>query len=396
MSGPLGSVGRDGWGRPGTAGTGEARGAAGATVGSPPRLRLSLRLNNDLPPSQFLEIATAAEEAGFDQLWVSHDLLLRSAPVLLAAAARETSRIKLGAGVLNPYSAHPVELAMHAATLQELSGGRALLGIGAGAAGLLGAAGVPRPEPLARTRAALASCRAMLGAAPSAAGPRPGPASTEAAASGRAPAAEARLAIPLPVPVPVYLGAMGPRMLELAGELADGALALLYPPEHYPLARSQVLLGAERAGRSPGELDLPACVWVSVDEDRAAAEAALADKLAFFGQELSPYLLARAGMRPEDFAPAKGALEGGDRSRARSLVTPAMLRLGIAGTPEEVASRCAGLVLGGAAHLSFGPPLGPDPLRAVGTLSRQVVPLLEEAVVAWRAQPAGSSPGEMR
>ena len=81
-------------------------------MNGPARLRLSLRLNNDLPPSRYIEIAVAAEEAGFDQLWVSHDLLLRSAPVLLAAAAGVTSRIHLGAGVLNPYSAHPAELAM--------------------------------------------------------------------------------------------------------------------------------------------------------------------------------------------------------------------------------------------------------------------------------------------
>ena len=62
--------------------------------------------------------------------------------MLLAAAATATSRIMLGTGILNPYSAHPVELAMHAATLQELSGGRALLGLAAGAAEFLQLAGI--------------------------------------------------------------------------------------------------------------------------------------------------------------------------------------------------------------------------------------------------------------
>ncbi len=338
-------------------------GAAGAAAGGA-AIRVSLRLNNDLPPSRFLELAGVAEESGFDQLWVSHDLLLRSAPVLLSAAAGVTSRIRLGAGVLNPYSAHPVELAMHAATLQEVSGGRALLGIGAGAAGLLGAAAIDRPAPLERTREAIATCRSLLGGAP---GARP------------------RLAIPLPVPVPLYVGAMGPRMLGLAGELADGALALLYPPEHYPLARAQVLAGAETAGRSPGELDLPACVWVSVDEDPAAAEAALAEKFAFYGQDLSPYLLGRAGLRPADFAPAAAALAAGDGRLARSLILPAMLRLGIAGTPEQVAVRCASLVAAGASHVSFGPPLGPDPVRAVKTIGREVVPVLRKSATTQGA-----------
>ncbi len=125
-------------------------------------LRTSLRLNNDLTVPAFVELAVAAEEAGFDQLWVSHDLFSRSAPVLLAAAATATRRIMLGTGVLNPYSAHPVELAMHAATLQELSGGRALLGLAAGAAEFLGRAGIAQGGPLARTRQAALACRALL------------------------------------------------------------------------------------------------------------------------------------------------------------------------------------------------------------------------------------------
>ncbi len=345
------------------------QGARAPAAGSA-ALRVSLRLNNDLPSDRFLELAVAAEESGFFQLWVSHDLLLRSAPVLLSAAAGVTNRIQLGAGVLNPYSAHPVELAMHAATLQEVSGGRALLGIGAGAAGLLAAAGIERPGPLERTREAIGTCRSLLRGAP---GGRPS------------------VVTSFPVPVPLYLGAMGPRMLALAGELADGALALLYPPEHYPLARAQVLSAAEAVGRSSDELDLPACVWVSVDEDPEAAQGALAEKFAFYGQDLSPYLLGRTGLRPADFAPAASALAGGEQRLARSLVTPAMLRLGIAGTPDEVATRCAALLEAGATHLSFGPPLGPDPVRAVQTIAREVVPALEQAALRPRAT-AGATP----
>ncbi len=93
---------------------------------------------------------------------MSHDLFLRSAPVLLAAAATATQRVMLGVGVLNPYSAHPVELAMHATTLQELSGGRAMLGVAAGAAGFLELAGISQGQPLMRSRQTLLACRALL------------------------------------------------------------------------------------------------------------------------------------------------------------------------------------------------------------------------------------------
>lgn len=327
--------------------------------------RTSLRLNNDLPTPAFVELAVAAEEAGFDQLWVSHDLFLRSAPVMLAAAATATRRLMLGAGVLNPYSAHPVELAMHAATLQELSQGRALLGVAAGAAEFLSRAGVPQREPLARTRQAVLACRALLDGT--------SPAGTPGAGTW---GDDAYLRPPPSHRVPVYLGAMSPKMLALGGEVADGVLALLYPPEHYPVARSQIEEGLTRAGRPAGAVDIPACVWVSVAEDADAAKAALAAKLAFYGGAFAPYLLERAGLAREDFAPAAAAQLRGDMAGAAGLITPAMLRLGMAGTPDDVVARCGALLDHGASHLSFGPPLGPDPLRAVGLLGRHVIPRL--------------------
>ena len=333
-------------------------------------------MNNDLPVTTFVELATRAEEAGFDQVWVSHDLFLRSAPVLLSAAATRTHRVRLGVGVLNPYSAHPVELAMHAATLQELSGGRAILGIGAGAPGFLGQAGVAQERPLARTRQALLACRALLDGAP--------PAGT--AGSGPWGRSAHLLAIP-PPRVPIYLGALSPRMLALGGELADGVLALLFPPEHYPVARAQVARGRDRAGRPPGAVDVPACVWVSVDKDREAANEALAHKLVFYGPELAPYLLERSGLAQEDFEPAAAARQRGRPDEAARLITPAMLRLGIAGTPEEVVARCAPLLAQGATHLSFGPPLGPDPLTAVELLGRDVIPRLRRMGLAGRQEP---------
>ncbi|MHB1434311.1 MAG: LLM class flavin-dependent oxidoreductase, partial [Streptosporangiaceae bacterium] len=140
-------------------------------------LRFSLRLNNDLPVPRFAALAAAAEYAGFDQVWISHDLFWRSAPVLVAAAAAATTRISLGIGIMNPYSEHPAELAMHAATLQELSAGRFLLGLGAGAQEFLAWAGIARPRPLAATREAVLACRTLLSRGRPAARGAPDPAS---------------------------------------------------------------------------------------------------------------------------------------------------------------------------------------------------------------------------
>jgi len=321
-------------------------------------LRTSLRFNNDLPIEDFVRIAVLAEEAGFDQLWVSHDLFWRSAPVLMTAAARATTRIELGAGVFNPVSMHTSEIAMVAASLSEVSGGRMLLGIGAGADRFLDWARLPYETPVTRTRKAISELRALL--------------------AGEVPDGwqeEGRLRTG-PVAVPIYVGAMGPKMLGLAGELADGALPLLFPPEHYPQAAAQIEAGAQRAGRELSAVDVAACIWCSIDADPAKARRALAEKIAYYGPSFAPYLLGRASITLEDFGPIQEELARGNQSRAAELVTPRMLSLGIAGGVDEVIERCRGLIAAGAGHISFGPPLGPDPMRAVVALGREVLPAL--------------------
>ncbi len=129
-------------------------------------MRISLRVNNDLPAERFVRLAVLAEEVGFEQIWVSNDLFWRSAPVLLAAAAGATSRIGLGVGVFNPVSMHVSEIAMAAASLHEVSNGRFTLGIGAGADEFLQWAGVAAGTPVARTRRALIELRALLSGVP--------------------------------------------------------------------------------------------------------------------------------------------------------------------------------------------------------------------------------------
>ena len=125
-------------------------------------MRFSVRLNNDLPTGDYVTLAQVAETAGFDQFWVSHDLFVRSAPVILSAVAQATSRIRIGTCIVNPYTLHPSEIAMMAATLDELSDGRFNLGIGAGAAEFLKWIGIPQERPLRDTRQAIEQISAVL------------------------------------------------------------------------------------------------------------------------------------------------------------------------------------------------------------------------------------------
>jgi 5,10-methylenetetrahydromethanopterin reductase len=327
-------------------------------------MRFSLRLNNDLPLPEYVALAQAAEAAGFDQFWVSNDLFLRSAPVILAAVAGATKRIEIGSCILNPYTIHPSEIAMLAATLDELSGNRFNLGLAAGAADFLGWAGLPQTRPLAEMRATITTIRALLRGER---GPFAGP---FAPWSG-----EAYLRFAAPRATPIYLGAMSPAMLRLAGELADGALPLLFPPEHYFGVRPYIEEGIAARDPGLGELDLAACIWVALDENRAAARGALAQKVAYYGHALSPLILARLGLTRADFAPIERALMAErDEPKALALVDERMLAIGVVGTARDVIARIEPLAQAGAHHISFGPPLGPHPLAAVRQLGREVLP----------------------
>src|SRR5262245_47537942 len=330
-------------------------------------MRFSLRLHNDLPRAVYVALAQTAEAAGFDQLWVSNDLFLRSAPVVLAAVAHTTQRIELGTGILNPHTIHPAELAMLAATMDELTGDRFNLGLGAGAADFLAWIGLADPRPVRTLRETIDGVRRLL--------------SGQALAADAGPflhgSAEAYLRFRPRRVTPIYLGAMGPRLLGLAGELADGALPLLLPPEHYFTVRPLIDAGLHRRDPARGPLDLAACVWVSVAEDAQAARRALAEKVAYYGQALGELIHARLGVTRETFAPITHAvMTEHDLARAAAMVTDSMLAIGIAGPPEVVLDRLLPLVRAGVEHVSLGPPLGPDPVRAVELLGRRVLPHL--------------------
>jgi 5,10-methylenetetrahydromethanopterin reductase len=160
-------------------------------------------------------------------------------------------------------------------------------------------------------------------------------------------------------------------------QLADGALPLLLPPEHYFTVRPLIEAGMARRETARGRLDLAACVWVSVAEDRTAARRALAEKIAYYGHALGDLIRARLGVTREAFAPiTRAAMAEKDLARAAAMVTDEMLEIGVAGPPEAVVERLLPLVRAGVRHVSLGPPLGPDPIRAVELLGHRVLPRL--------------------
>ncbi len=327
-------------------------------------MKFSLRFNNDLPVRDYIHYAKAAEAAGFDQFWVSDDLLLRSAPVILSAVALATDRIEIGTCILNPYTLHPAEMAMVAATLDELSGGRFNLGLSCGAEDFLRWLGLEFRYPRTLVVETVTALNKLTS-------------NQNAAVDGMVLkwTEEAWLRFEAKRRVPIYLGAMGPKMLEEIGAIADGGLPLLFPPEHYANVLPHIERGLERAGRSHDGIDLSACIWCSVSADQQAAEAMLADKIAYYGHAMSPLILRQLGLTRADFEPIRRACHvEQNKLAARAMVTPRMMRIGIAGTTDALNARLEKLADLGVRHLSFGPPLGPDILAAIDAIGRDVIP----------------------
>jgi 5,10-methylenetetrahydromethanopterin reductase len=325
-------------------------------------VRFSLRFNNDLSIPEYIALAQAAEAMGFDQFWVSNDLFLRSVMAILPAVALATTRLEVGTGILNPYTIHPAEIAMFAATMDELSGNRFNLGLAAGAGEFLKWVGIEQGSTLAVLRETIQAIRGLQG-------------------GERVPldgqflrwSDEAYLRFTAPRLTPIYVGAMGPKMLALSGETADGALPLLFPPEHYFGVLPYIKAGMAHRPAALGSLDLAACIWVSVAQDRAAARRVLAQKIAYYGHALGPLIWDRLGLTKANFLPIEQAMMvERDEEKAIAMVDERMLAIGIVGSAHDVIERLEPLVAAGARHLSFGPPLGPDPLAAVQLLGEVV------------------------
>lgn len=327
-------------------------------------MKFSIRLNNDLPVAEYIQLAQSAEKAGFDQFWVSHDLFIRSSMVILTAVASATEKIEIGTCILNPYTLNPSEIAMFSATLDEYSGGRFNLGISSGAAEFMKWIGIETPKPRTTLVESVKAIQALLAGE---AYPHEGHFINWTD--------EAYLRFESPRKIPIYIGAMSPKMLQSIGEIADGGLPLLFPPEHYANVLPHIETGAQRAGRDMSEIDVAACIWCSVAEDAETAKDPLREKVAYYGHALSPTIYDALGVPQSEFREIERlVMVEKDMTAAKKQVTDDMLKIGIVGTAEDLIARIEKLVDMGVNHLSFGPPLGPNRLEAIQQIGAKVIP----------------------
>ncbi|TYB49338.1 LLM class flavin-dependent oxidoreductase [Actinomadura chibensis] len=298
-------------------------------------MKFSYAMLPDYPLSESLASIALADELGFHAVYAADEPWHKDLWLLFAAAAASTSRIRLGPSVSAVTLREPSLIAQAAATLDELTGGRAEVVLGSGNFGVLAQYKIDwtTTKPLTRVKEAVAVVRTLL---------------DEGAITrdGEFYSYDGLFTFARPVQerLPVKIGAMrGPKSFEAAGELSDGVHhALSYSRRAYEYAVEHVRKGAERAGKDWRTLDIGAWVVFAVGPDSAAAKEAARSMVGLYASAMPAEQLERNGVDPADMIPIVQAIGNGDLAKAIELTTPEITeKLSLAGTPEEVRARIA-------------------------------------------------------
>ncbi|MDH5266527.1 MAG: LLM class flavin-dependent oxidoreductase [Candidatus Bathyarchaeota archaeon] len=328
------------------------------------------------PVEKLFRIAKVNEEAGFDSIWVPDHILFIPPGIVpeawstLAATATVTEKAALGTCVTDPHRYHPAVLAQKVATVDQISGGRVILGLGAGEAMNLEPFGIEWKKPISKLVEAVTIMRKLW--------------------SGEVLNYEGRfwrlkdafLQInPVKGRVPIYFGANGPRTLRLTGEMADGWLSIPLSPRLYKERLKLVKEGAGKAGRSLDDIDTGVYLYTSVTEK---AEDAYKQIEKIRSQVIpSPDLLREAGYDielPEELQSISyfKALLNSEwvekfLAYGELIPTEAAIEFSIAGTVEDCINKIDEFTKAGVKHFLLLN-VGPDPRQVMKAYSEEIIP----------------------
>ena len=343
-------------------------------------MKLGVSLGYLIPgitPADHLDVVQEAERLGYDSVWAA-EAYGSDAATVLAWLAAGTSRIKLGSAIFQMPARSPAMTAMTAATLDLLSGGRAVLGLGtSGPQVAEGWHGQRFARQLKRTREYVAVLRMAL-------------ARERVEFHGETielplpdgPGKPLKLTIsPVQDRIPIYLAAIGPKNTALAGEIADGWIPIFFSPEHVAEVRAPLDEGAARSGRSLDDFDIAPTVNTYVSDDREGARDRMRPFLAlyiggmgsreqnFYNQLVQRYGFEDAARQVQDLY-----LDGKKEEAAAALPGELIDMITLCGPKEHVRDRLAAFREAGVGTLTIGPTVFTreeriEQLRAVAELA---------------------------
>ncbi|HKS85251.1 MAG TPA: LLM class flavin-dependent oxidoreductase [Pseudolabrys sp.] len=297
---------------------------------------ISIRVDGSMSPSECIALAQAADAAGLAGVWFAENAFARGILPAAAACAMATKNVRINAGVFNPYSRHPTMMAMEIGALDELSNGRASLGIGAGIIAATEKMGLNAEKPAPALRDTLIILRALLQ-------------NREVDYSGNAfSAKKIKLNYRVRNDIPIYLAGRGNVTVKLAGELADGLLisnmcSLTFASHLAESMRSS----ARAAGRAtPGKVVqyMPCATRALSAEAFDAAKLAIGEMLPRFwqlGQKLQSAkeaLLAGINIGADEFSSCSRRILAGERASA-VLDDRYVAAFSLSGTPDQCLTR---------------------------------------------------------
>lgn len=314
-----------------------------------------------VPADRVADVARTAERLGFGSLWAPEDYPERPAAVMAALALAATSTITVGTGVTSLATRHPLVAAMEAATLAEAAPGRTAAGVGLGLPGTLVPLGALPARPLSAVRSRACAVRDLL------AGGTVSLDDPDALLDG------VSLAHPPASPPPLVLGALGPRMLALAGEIADGLIVSSLGTEAY-LRHAIATAGAAADAAGRGRPRITAFAWYHLTDADAAGRDVLRPNVAGALGFIGPGPLTDADGWSDELA----ALIADERPVVETIPDTWVDEMVVAGVASTCARGIARRLRAGADEVIICP-MGADPVEQVERTAAEVGPLLTTA-----------------
>lgn len=326
---------------------------------------ISIGLPPNLVLKEYVQLAGMVERYDFESIFLDDIPHFKSCWAILHTLAAHTQKVKLGASVTHPFFRHPLCTASELAVLDEISEGRAVLGIGRGDREYYDSVGLHPENQVRAVKEAVEVIRYLLS------GKREG-------YRGKVFTIKEGLTLaftPNRSSLPVYIGTTGPKMFQVAGEVADGVQSAgLCSTSYVAVAAENVRIGANRAGRHPKEIRIGADIWTCLSDDRAAAEGLLKPLLANRIPKLAS-MMASLGIDPQEVRAIEEAEARGDLRAAASFVSDNMMgTLAIWGTAQDAVIRIKELERAGVQHINLKKPLGPDLPQAIRIIGEEVIP----------------------
>ena len=322
---------------------------------------VGLVLGNEIPPEELVRLARLGEELGFDQLWLPEDYFFNGGIASAATVLAATERVGIGLGIVSCMARHPAVLAIECSVLARIHPGRLTIGVGIGQPAWVRQMGIYPASQLAALEECITGLRELL-------------AGERVTRTGRSFLFDdVQLTHPATSDVPIYVGVIGPRLLHLAGRIADGVIASIFASTAYlRWMRAQVAAGASpsRDERHP----LACFAMFSVDHDADRAIAALRPTMAFYLSVLAESTLIEVYGIREELAALN---EGGPERIAAEMPDEWLRDLAVVGTPADCAAQIRRLRDAGADSVALFPMPADRSVDLVHLAGTDVLPRLE-------------------